>query len=892
MDDDVRARMETAFSADFSGVRIHTAAPANAIAHQVGARALTTGSHVLFGPGKYGPGTPAGDHLLAHELAHVVQQRAGAVTNPIDQGPHDPLEHTANAAADRAVSVGSAPRSPATKGPAAPAVGTSTSGPLLRDADDDLAEYIAKDLANYVAQNRLPYAHVLNVFTRLDSDIQDNVAADFVEGQPDTTLEEFAKNPQGLAVLDAMSEAMLTGHVTSFETRQAERILHAKAGSLSTGAYRTKVEEIAALRHRAEDSGPDRTIDEMALSVAGKLADLAARQQYAEIRKAIADVDSDFEDNVASHFVALQTPSGLVGIARDPNGRTVLHFAYEAIITGSVSAWERMQAERILTALAAADVPSAADLKRLESPLVFALDSAWGSTATIRAELLTDGQLKVWYDSSIGIHDKQFEQERNTLTRRFGSDALTHGMIMSPDEVVVVKLYNQRGAIDVVPAIKLIDYFNQQKEDTLGKIKTVSIMAATLGVGGVGGAGVLGWADTISFAISAGSLFVNAYRDDISKTPFGRAFLKAWDVAEGISNYYGWARLGIDGIRLVHAKVRPAYENWAGESTSGLNAAEQSVIAQAKGKAADWLDAVEKAESAEAAKYLESHPPKHVEGAPGNRHADIEGGHRIEELPGGAGCEMHSPGGIKVPCTALDNAEAAEAGTARSESEVAAAEAAKAEKRGQVQLQVEELRAESAQLHAKSARAREVIREAQSELTTAQGVRRQELTAQIERNRASLDRWERRQTEIRAQVNRLRQEAEILSIPENSGGAYRKVNAKTSQGKSAAHHIPPKEAYVGVIGLTEAEGPSIWVTHEDHVKTESFGNKPGAESFRQTQRELIAQGRFVEAFERDVESLRKAGLYEKYERGILQARMYMKSIDPAKFLPRTSVPAR
>ena len=231
MDDDVRARMEAAFSADFSGVRIHTAAAAKTITNQVGARALTTGSHVLFAPGKYGPGTPSGDHLLAHELAHVVQQRAGAVTNPIDRGPHDPLERTANAAADRALSVGAATWSPATKAPAAPAVGMPTSGPLQRNAEDDLAEYIAKDLANDVAQNRSPYAHVLKVFTSLDSDIQDNVAADFidfVEGQADATLEAFAADPQGRAVLDAMSEAMLTGHVTSFETRQAERILHAK----------------------------------------------------------------------------------------------------------------------------------------------------------------------------------------------------------------------------------------------------------------------------------------------------------------------------------------------------------------------------------------------------------------------------------------------------------------------------------------------------------------------------------------------------------------------------------------------------------------------------------------------------------------------------------------
>ena len=110
----------------------------------------------------------------------------------------------------------------------------------------------------------------------------------------------------------------------------------------------------------------------------------------------------------------------------------------------------------------------------------------------------------------------------------------------------------------------------------------------------------------------------------------------------------------------------------------------------------------------------------------------------MEELPGGAGCKLYSPVGIDVPCTALDNAEAAVAGTTRSESEVAAAEVAKAEKRAGVQQQLKQLEVESRELYAKADRAKEAIRKAQSELTTAQGVRRDELTAQIERNRASL----------------------------------------------------------------------------------------------------------------------------------------------------------
>ena len=868
MDNDVRTRMEAAFSADFTGVRIHTTAVSNGLVNQLGARALTTGSHVFFAPGKYGPGTPSGDRLLAHELAHVVQQRAGLVTNPLDRGPHDPLERMADTAADRALAVGSVPRSPAPKASAAPAAGTPAAGRVQRNADEDLAEYIAKDLANYVAQNRLPYAHVLKILTSLDSGIRDNVAADFVETQSDTTLEAFAADLQGRAALDAMSRAMLTGHVTSFETRQAERILHATAGALSKAAYRTKVEDIAALRHEAEDSVVELTVDAIALSVARKLAGLAAQRQYADIRKAIA-ADSRYEDNVASHFVALQTPAELVAIARDPNGQTMLHFAYEAIITGSVSAWERMQAERILTAMAAAAVPGADDLKRLESPLVFALDSGWSSTATIRAELLTNGQLKVWYDSSIGIHDKQFEQERKTLTDRFGSSALTRGMIMSPDEVVIVKLHNQKGAVKVVPAIKLIDYFNQQKEDTLGKIGTVSIMAATLGVGGVGGAGVLGWVDTISFAISAGSLFVNAYRDDISKTPFGRAFLKAWDAAEGISNYYGWARLGVDGLRLVHAKVAPALTQWRQEVPVGLTSAERQTIAKAQQQAEGWLDAVKQAESAEATKFVQAHPPKRVEGQPGSRHAEIEGGHQVREVSGGLGCELHSTV-TPIPCPKelLEHTEPP-AGAAADTPGVAPAEAAReAEKASDIaraKVRMAEITEEMGEINKKFGRDRPLAEPAKDQARLR------------ERNNEIMP--------LRKEFQALKTRIEWLEIPETAGGSYKNMSAKTRRNFSQAHHIPPLDSYDGLIPLSKGDGPSIWMHERDHLKTSSHGSGDKAKKYRQEQAELISQGRFMDAFRRDVQDLRAAGLYDKYKHAIEQAEIYAKGLSDKALLP-------
>jgi hypothetical protein len=70
----VRSRMESAFSTDFSHVRTHTDITAAGFSDRLNARAFTVGKHVAFGSGEYKPGTIVGDALIAHEMAHVVQQ--------------------------------------------------------------------------------------------------------------------------------------------------------------------------------------------------------------------------------------------------------------------------------------------------------------------------------------------------------------------------------------------------------------------------------------------------------------------------------------------------------------------------------------------------------------------------------------------------------------------------------------------------------------------------------------------------------------------------------------------------------------------------------------------------------------------------------------------------
>jgi outer membrane protein OmpA-like peptidoglycan-associated protein len=80
LDAATRTRMEAAFGADFAGVGVHTDTEADALNRAVSAVAFTTGKDVFFSHGAYQPGTPDGDHLLAHELTHVVQQQGSPAT--------------------------------------------------------------------------------------------------------------------------------------------------------------------------------------------------------------------------------------------------------------------------------------------------------------------------------------------------------------------------------------------------------------------------------------------------------------------------------------------------------------------------------------------------------------------------------------------------------------------------------------------------------------------------------------------------------------------------------------------------------------------------------------------------------------------------------------------
>jgi hypothetical protein len=92
----VRRFFERRFGRDFGQVRVHANADADESAQAIGADAFAFRNHIAFAAGRYAPDSAPGCALLAHELAHVVQQGYAAPASTSDASP--PQSETAGAA--------------------------------------------------------------------------------------------------------------------------------------------------------------------------------------------------------------------------------------------------------------------------------------------------------------------------------------------------------------------------------------------------------------------------------------------------------------------------------------------------------------------------------------------------------------------------------------------------------------------------------------------------------------------------------------------------------------------------------------------------------------------------------------------------------------------------
>ncbi|GHC57857.1 eCIS core domain-containing protein [Ulvibacter litoralis] len=95
-----KSQMESSFGTDFSHVRIHNDSNAVQMSKQLGAQAFANGNDIYFNEGKYNPSSKEGQHLLAHELTHTVQQGASVQRKLIQKAAAIPPTTTAETTPD------------------------------------------------------------------------------------------------------------------------------------------------------------------------------------------------------------------------------------------------------------------------------------------------------------------------------------------------------------------------------------------------------------------------------------------------------------------------------------------------------------------------------------------------------------------------------------------------------------------------------------------------------------------------------------------------------------------------------------------------------------------------------------------------------------------------
>jgi hypothetical protein len=258
-----RAQMEARFEQDFGDVQVHTGPEADAAAKALQAEAFAHGEHIGFANGTYSPGTQAGDERLAHELAHVVQQRGygqPAVPGQITPSGHTSERQARAAAHGQPTALDAAPTGislvrkddPVTEqATTAPAqVAAATEDPALAAAREeaigesiDIAETRARALLNSAYNDVQDAGRDFAVATAGDIDAMPGtpsgywgLATDLVKlatGVISARFSKISKLETGLSLLSSAQAAGQT-YVTSAMTDAREEPKAAAKGAMNT----------------------------------------------------------------------------------------------------------------------------------------------------------------------------------------------------------------------------------------------------------------------------------------------------------------------------------------------------------------------------------------------------------------------------------------------------------------------------------------------------------------------------------------------------------------------------------------------------------------------------------------------------------------------------------
>ncbi|NBA93504.1 DUF4157 domain-containing protein [Pseudomonas sp. R5(2019)] len=624
LDETTRSIMESRFRHDFSTVRLHTDREASESAESMHAWAYTVGRDVVLGTDTPPRSTSAGLHLLAHELAHVVQQSKGGmppgvindttlereadhaayqVTNSLDAGaisatsPHLAMKPKGQRSdtAPKNVDV-EAPLGNITLRVGGEVIATISYSAQAGQADVETwrgggregVTVVTPANSNAVYSLSASYAGRYQAGELVFEDVPADVAWEHVDGIAggDVAMEQvghtFRLVLYSVPVTRAERKAPLpaAARASAPRVKPKEAVFEAKAGD-----------------KLAKESSTLGFLDEERL--AQSLLDQVRHDNLQAVVQGLDSIGLTNRDDVALAFCRRASQADLERLAESETGRKMLLRLYDELTSGHLGDDEKAQAERLMKARAQRINPENVLSADQRAPVIpfSSIGFTKFSSASLTARRLKNG--KIWVKSH--MKTEHWKEARRLPSNMFALGV--EGAEFDPDDIVGLYLYDEGGKVVYVPALHLLQLGNQEDTKALTMVGEAVFTGLTMGVGGevvagtkaargvwaARGVAAIKWADRGATAIGALSVLINDHRGLILKHfgSDGEAFLRTWQKIETVVAIYGIAR-GAVALGHVINDFRSTFGKWKARRAEfknlneGESAALDSVAAEAE----------------------------------------------------------------------------------------------------------------------------------------------------------------------------------------------------------------------------------------------------------------------------------------------------------------------
>jgi hypothetical protein len=579
--------MEPRFGHEFSGVRVHSDPRAADLARAVNVEAFTVGTNIVFGNRQYDPESPRGAELLAHELAHTVQQGPRRLVHGEPLGlsrASDAAEREADTATKAVVSESSASiLSPGLTTIARRAMsgtseaqwsvafeGRTVKGRRSAHTRDvplpDLPEGLESRVVATIQQDaRTIVGEATNAFPNIGLILA--IVTKWYEADEHLQPGERLFRPHLDTLLISLDAHSFNAHTTALDQLWHRFAAH---GGSSQDNFLSMLHR--SLSYRDYSPGPPlRGLLEHEARRADRMRSQVLSGEYVSAGRELDEAWAQNRDDVAMELVTYLSVDTLSTMAATASGRSLLDRLFFELTRGSLGADERRQADRIWKAkaeripLAEFERALVGDNLRIFPYREPGITASIPGVAPIQARRLKEGRIWVRMPMSVRINNR-YKLETDTLPL----ETFTKGIELAENEIVGIRLYDEGRTTLYRPALYLVQISNQTVTQTLSKIGEVVGLGAGIGVGILVEAGVeatlaariLLWADRLAMVLGTlGSTILEHRGWILENVPGGRKLIDVVEKINSVVAVYGIVRFVAGMPRLVGA-MRETIQDW------------------------------------------------------------------------------------------------------------------------------------------------------------------------------------------------------------------------------------------------------------------------------------------------------------------------------------------